>query len=510
MVLLRGNYIFRYQKMYFLEQIKKQFIAQLASHNNWPEGPSDADTPPAVEWPKSPDDVRRDMEATGEEAHRTAEGMEARSNELAEWVAALEWGKDIEPLSTAETLSHMQTRPEEEASAREALWENATPEQIRAHAFDARVEALQSNTITQWEREVIEAEFIAEIAAESDISPELIWDLRALWFEGSQDWAEGDVAANLESMTEDLQRMKEQIEADGGEFPKTKEEFMALYEAMNQNDGIADQEPMSPEEAAAAWVDVVDSGDGIWIDPNGEWVQTVWDTVIAPNGSYSRWWNVYPAQRIQWSGPDVPPSSVTEWVTRIDPNNNSSPELEAYTNEHNKEIIKKMVPAEWHGAAIEMAKKVWDLQEGKVIALASMWEWENSRGPEGIVCYPEPAWEVHTFPIIVWRNGYAEGVSSWDKKTPVNTLFNFNSGKVAGRWNDASQWGSSTVLWGAAYSPEAAALGGRWWHGVADHRIPGGRTHGCIGAKQENMIALASAINRHGGWYGMNLVSKQG
>ena len=42
---------------------------------------------------------------------------------------------------------------------------------------------------------------------------------------------------------------------------------------------------------------------------------------------------------------------------------NTSPELAAYNNEHNKEIIKNRVPAEWHGAAIKMAQKIGTMQE---------------------------------------------------------------------------------------------------------------------------------------------------
>lgn len=63
-------------------------------------------------------------------------------------------------------------------------------------------------------------------------------------------------------MTEQLKAMKDQIEADGGTFPQTKEEFLALYEAMSQNDEIGDTQAVNPADAEASGLDIVRDADG--------------------------------------------------------------------------------------------------------------------------------------------------------------------------------------------------------------------------------------------------------
>lgn len=81
--------------MYFLQHIKTQFTAQLASYGG-PEWPSEAEKTPAVEWPKWPDDIIADMRQTGEDAHRTAESMRTEKlPKLEAWAQALEWGTEV-------------------------------------------------------------------------------------------------------------------------------------------------------------------------------------------------------------------------------------------------------------------------------------------------------------------------------------------------------------------------------------------------------------------------------
>jgi len=483
------------------------FFSQVVSYAGWEKATWIEDQNKQPEWPKEAWDDTTRLEWTAQEAQNLWDKMKKTWDELAAWAEALkstpEKNEKITPLSTKEVLKTMKVPDWEKALAARELWEWASKEAVLEKVFESRVEALSSNEISQWDKKIIEAEFIEDIEEKAWIEPGLIWDLRALWFQWAQDWAEWDVAKNLEDMTRQLSDMKKQIEADGWEFPKTKEEFLALYEVMNANEWEK-SEQISPDAATQLWASVIKTENGASIDPEAPGSQVVWDTVIASNGSYSRWWNVYAPQRSVWSWPTVDISTVKEWMSDI-VLPNDSPELKEYSHESNKEIIRSRVPAEWHGAAIDMAKKVGTMQPNKMIALASM-TWEN--GPEAIVCYP--GGKVNTFPIIIGAGSYWESVTTWDKKTPVNTLFNFDAGNVAGRGKDASKWGSSTVLWWAVYSPEAWAMWGRWWHGVADSRIPGGKTHGCIGAKQENMMAFASAVNQYGGWYGMNVAKKSG
>lgn len=502
--------------MYFLEQIRGQFSMQLASYQQSIEGPSEAETtPPRVEWHQTPDEVQQEVVDWTPARQRDLEARDARADQFEGDLSALESTDDIRPLTQNQMRNEVRTTSAERESARMLMLNEGgvdpSDAEITDHITRQRREDLADpvTVLVGWEEiEVSESTLIAQVSEDSWIPSEMLEDLRVMWRLWIWDFEGEELKVRLESMSEEMWRIRNQMEQNGQKFPETTEEYLALYNYLEQNDGSNEGQPINPADAEASWLDIVTDQDGIiGINPEWEWVQVVWNTTFAPDGSYSRWGNVYSAQRSQWSWADVPPSSVTEWVTTIDPANNSSPQLEAYSNEHNKEIIKSMVPAEWHGAAIEMAKKAWTLQEWKVIALSAM---TSDQGPVAIVCYPEPAWEVHTFPIIIWENWYDTSVSEWDKTTPVNALFNFDAWNAAGRWNDASKWGSSTVLGWAAYSPEAWALWGRWWHGVADHRIPGWKTHGCIGWKQENMIALASAINRHWGWYGMNLVSKQG
>ena len=60
-----------------------------------------------------------------------------------------------------------------------------------------------------------------------------------------------------------------------------------------------------------------------------------------------------------------------------------------------KNLIEQRVPVEWHGSAVELAKRVDNLNPSYPILLASMTE------RRGLVCYPDG--KVDKFPIIIGR-----------------------------------------------------------------------------------------------------------
>jgi hypothetical protein len=490
--------------MYFLQQYKTLFLSQLASYQEAPEWVREVETP---EWEPQQGNIdavelwnRADM--VENITRQTADGLQKDLDHLRSGEAPTE----IPKMTTQEVLETMEVPDWEKAAAERTLWEGASNEAVMQQVFDSRVEALNSSTITSWEAEIIEAEFIGEVAQEAGINPELIWDLRALWFQWAQDWAEWDVAANLQDMTNQLQVMKTQIEANGWEFPQTKEEFLALYEAMNQNDaGETNNNEMDPAAAAANGVDAIrDSNGGFQIAPTSEGYRQVGDSVVWPPGApYSRGGQVYTGTGEISNTVRANLDTSYSWLQQNPWNPMPAEHASNLQDPENIAHLEKVVPVEWHWAAVKLANKEWKLNPEFPIMIASM---EEKRW---IVCYPDG--RVDDFPIIVWSGWFREWAHSGWNTTPTYEVFNMNMNtKVTDVWVDASNSGSSTVLWASIQSPQWADSGWKWWHWVADSRIPGWATAWCIGWNQTSMMMAASAVLSSWGGYGFNVNEKTG
>jgi hypothetical protein len=152
---------------------------------------------------------------------------------------------------------------------------------------------------------------------------------------------------------------------------------------------------------------------------------------------------------------------------------------------------------------VKLANKEGTLNPSYPIMIASMTE------KRWIVCYPDG--KVDDFPIIIGSGWYREWAHSGGNTTPTYAVFNMNmNSKVTGQWVDASNSGSSTVLGASLQSQQWADSGWKWWHGVAQSRIPGGGTAWCIGWNQNSMMMAWRAVLGAWGGYGFNVNSKIG
>jgi len=465
---------------------------------NGPEGPvEESDSTPSQS-------ETVDAPALSQDAAYLSGRMETRVGDLESGVAELWKSEELSPLSTSEVLSTMDVSDVERSDVIAAQWEWVSEEVLRQTVFDSRVEALSNNSITSWEREMIEAEFISEIAWED---AELITELRALWFEWSRDWAPENVAENLEIMTEDLKVMRDQIEAQGWKFPENKEEFLALWEAMNQNDRDPDENfEIDPAAASAMGIDAIRDPDGWFqIDPNSEWYRQVGGMVVWPPGApFSQWGQVFTGTGEISNAVNENLDTSYSWLQQNPWNPMPAEHAARLQNPENKEHIEKVVPPEWHWSAVKLANaEGGTLNPLYPIMIASMKE------KRGIVCYPDG--KVDDFPIIIWSGGYREWAHSWGNTTPTYEVFNMNMNtKVTAEWVDASNSGSTTVLWASIQSPQWADSGGKWWHGVSQSRIPGWATAGCIGWNQNSMMLAWRAVLSAWGGYGFNVNQKTG
>ena len=216
-------------------------------------------------------------------------------------------------------------------------------------------------------------------------------------------------------------------------------------------------------------------------------------SMIADNPNIKWWkvsssygWNSYESSSSIW--PNVDTGAIDgqiKWLTEVKNPEWSKKELIAkWVSEHNAEIIAKRIPKEWFEVAISFAKKEWKIKENKPIALASVSK------KTWMISYPN--WKAEVVKIITaqaWRTDMLWIVS------------HFDSAKIAWKWRDASKWGSTTVLWAAAYSPEWSANWWKWWHWVREWRIPGGKTWWCVWVKQDIAMRLAQSIQKNWGGY---------
>lgn len=107
---------------------------------------------------------------------------------------------------------------------------------------------------------------------------------------------------------------------------------------------------------------------------------------------------------------------------------------------------------------------------------------------------------IATYPPV--RNGK----HSWDHATMADVVYRFNGSYIAeekyGRAAaNRGEKGNKTILGARIESPESAANGEKWWHGVADYRIPGWATWWCVGMKVQDARYLAQCVEKTGKWY---------
>jgi len=500
--------------MYFLEQVRKQFLVQVVNYAWWEKATWVEDQKQA-EWPKEEWDTKSGLEWAEKQVKDLEDKMRKTWTELAAWVDALkantEKNEKIIPLSEKEVLQTIEFQWDEEQKAKEnlkALWEWISDLEVKEHVFESRVDALKSNKISQWDKKVIEAEFISDIADKAWVNSELIWDLRALWFQWAQDWAEWDVAKNLEDMTKQLSDMKQKIEEEGWKFPTTKEEFLALYNTLSQNDNWkTNNHEMDPAAAAANWVNAIRNPNWWFqIDPKTEWYRQVWDMVVWPVWApYSRWWQVFSGTGEINKSVKADLDRSYDWLGK-NPWLPMSPDMSnKLKNSENQKTIEKAVPVEWHWAAIVLANMEWVLKPSYPIALASM---DDRRG---IVCYPDG--RIDEFPIIIWRWWHQKWAWAWWGGTPTYNVMNFNMNtKVTAIDQNAanSNKANPTVLWASLQHDQV--WWGKWWHWVAQSRMDKWQdtTLWCIWANQESMMLAWNEIKKAWWGYWININTKQG
>jgi len=261
------------------------------------------------------------------------------------------------------------------------------------------------------------------------------------------------------------------------EFPKTLEEFDAFLE----NEWVKEQ------------IAVLQNSKKWEISPDKPWYYRNSNGSVMKDKLNMNWWinegsyngRTYGDSMDVSSNADV--SKIEAWYKTLQqvPNPVSKEDLISWwVSEKNAEALEWRIPEEWKSVAIEFAKKEPNIDKNKPIALASVSKhtW--------MISYPD--WKFEQFPIITAKPG---------KTNMIWIVSHFDWWKIAWRWHDASKWWSKTVLWAAAYSPEWGAHWWKWWHGVADYRIPNWHTWWCVWVKQEVAMRLVKSIKDHWGWY---------
>lgn len=495
--------------MHFLNQIKTQFFFSVALHNTGPSenGARIEDEAAVVEaWTDAPDDggqaeLERMLAQSGQLWDRMRERGESAA-EVTENLETASWEVNV--------TDYLIYSEDEGAVAREALWggEEITDEQVREHIMEARVAAINSNSITDGEREVLESAFIDEIAAEAWVDADTMRTLRALGFDGAQSWPAEDTAENLRAMAQSLSEIQAQIEERGLEVPEDEDEFLAMYDYLMQTDDV--DGPLSEEDTAALWIQTEVWPDGnVRIDPNTPgYTEMPNGTVMWPPGApYSTNGNIYAGRpsEIAPGSEDVTYDSLTafQWGAEMTDTEVARLQWSAEQKERNKELIEARFPSQWYNIAIEFCNTEGNVNPEQPIALACC------PGLIAIVSYPGEPPRIEETPISIGRNGYGPNVvadhdpgsgGTWDRRTQTWRVQHFGSVSIA--WAGNVVRGGWSMTGAIIESPEWLDRGGRWWHGGRDGRFPGQNSYGCVVATDEFMIRLANAVNTHGWGYG--------
>lgn len=163
----------------------------------------------------------------------------------------------------------------------------------RTRIFEARLESMETRELEHDGSEfgpalLTEGRVAREFAQESWLSPEMLLDLRAANFDGSQSWEDGEIIENYRDLADEITRLAEEEWIELSQL--SAEKVMELYEARRVD-------PMDPNERDARW-DVIDDGAG-WhrFDPETPGLQTFRDggdvVQVLPDGTYTRGWEVF-------------------------------------------------------------------------------------------------------------------------------------------------------------------------------------------------------------------------
>lgn len=493
--------------MFFLQQIQKQLIAQCISYQEASEaGPrAEEETPP--EW-ETPADIWGQAEELAWDAATAVREAEWDAQAITAWVEALESAEVVPELSshiepTSEELAHLFPDIDPEAEEFPSLSEAQRGEILTQRLQDLSIRELQIER-EEWEIEtILESAYIAEIAEEAGIDPQLLMDLRAVDFQGANGWDEDEIMENYSDLLVEAQRLTESEGIDLSEMSAS--EFIEFYETINQNDSEAATQTIDPAAAAAMWIDTRrDPAGGFQINPESPWYrQAPGGTVVGPAWSpASTWGQVY-----QWRPSEISPDAgnitydtLTGFTSDTQLTESQVSELR---NPEHQEIIETRFPSQWYWIAIEFMNTAGNINPEQPIALASC--------PNliAIVSYPGQPPRIEESPISIGRGGYGPSVRAdhdvpgqrWDGRTQTWRVQNFNSVTIAWVWQRANP-NAQTITGAEIRSPEGQERWGRWWHGGREGRFPGQNSLWCVVAPDEFMIRLAEAVNRHGWGYG--------
>ncbi len=239
--------------MYFLEQIKGQFVTNIVLYagiewGKWVE--QEEQVKPVVEW----------WEASQAQklASQTAElwdKMERKTGEIKDMWEKLKgkesWKdeKEIPSISSKEALATVEPKSsaeQEMAQRMEQEW--ATPEEVKEAIFSARLDDMSKNKLSLWEEaEITEALFMDSVVAENvKIDPQMFREARALWIIDMEWESSEEIMAKVREWAWDFADMMDFAEENGLKSPTNKEELAALYQLF-QKEGNT---PMSADEIA--------------------------------------------------------------------------------------------------------------------------------------------------------------------------------------------------------------------------------------------------------------------
>ncbi len=496
--------------MYFLDQLNRQFYYTIVNYQQGPE----------MQGPELEQSDVIDLD--GEEVIEISElewmlaatrwlWERIETTRLAEWERNLD-GIDIP--TDVEVSDYLVYSEAEWQAVRELIsvesweWEEVTDTQIREHILAARLEALDTNTISDWDREVIESALIDEIAEEIWVDSETMRTLRALGFDGSQSWSAEETAEQLRAMAESISDIQQEMEERWIPVPEDRDEFLAMYDyLMNSTHPDA---PLSENDVNRLWINTEISPNGeVRIDPSTPWYREMPNgAVVWPPGAPSSYnWEVYGGNPnfISPDAGEVTYDRLTEFQGWAEMTDTEVAQLQwsPEQKERNKELIEARFPSQWYSVAIEFCNTEWEVNPDLPIAIATM------PGRAAIVSYPWQPIRIEEAPIIIGRNWYGPNVvadhdpgsgGTWDRRTQTGRVQHFNGASIVWVWQGVN--GSRTILGASITSPEWQDRGWRWWHGVSDSRIPNGGTWGCVGANQDFMMRLWNAVMSAGWGYG--------
>lgn len=488
--------------MFFLQQLFSLFFMQCFSYQESPDARVDEEKPSSSRVTpenKDPSEAIQGLQASAENWFREESRV---SDIMSQRFEALLRNEEVSILTSSidPTREEMESFQENWVEA----WREVSLE-MRRQIFESRLANIAKNELPHnwenWPMRLLEQEFVEWLAEERWMNPQLLTDLRAIDFDGAQDWEPEAIADNYEALINEISRIAESEWRDISTLRTS--EFLEIYNSLDQNDSEAAIQTIDSAAAAAQGIVTDEIPWGFQINPESPWYRQVpGGTVVWPAGSPSSTWG----QVYQWRPNEISPDagnitydSLTEFTHDTELSESQVAELR---NPEHKEIIETRFPSQWYWVAIEFMNTAWNIEPDKPIALASC--------PNliAIVSYPGTPPRIEESPISIWRGGYGPSVRAdhdvpgqrWDGRTQTGRVQNFNSVTIAWVGQRANQ-NAQTITGAEIRSPEWQERWGRWWHGGRDGRFPGQNSLWCVVAPDEFMIRLAEAVNRHGWGY---------